>query len=60
MDSPVAIVKSQLNLGTILRVTIGFIIVAAIFNALGLTDWLLYPWDKIKAKANELKAKAGS
>ena len=50
MDSPVAIVKSQLNVSTILKGAVLFVIVAAIFDFAGITDYLLYPVSSLRRK----------
>lgn len=50
MESPIAIVKSQLNLGNVVKLVIGSLIVAAIFDALGWTAYMLYPVTTLKAK----------
>lgn len=50
MESPVAIVKSAVQPGTIVKAVIGFIVVAALFDLAGLTNWLLFPVTTAKAK----------
>ena len=50
MDSPAAIVKSAINPGSIIKAIVGLVIVAAIFDALGWTSWLLYPVTSAKMK----------
>lgn len=49
-DSVATVVKSSFNPGKIVGGIVGFIIIAAIFDAAGFTQWLLYPVTSIKAK----------
>lgn len=50
MDSPIATVKSALNPGAIVKFVAATIVAFAIFDALGLTNWLIYPWTTAKSK----------
>ena len=50
MENPVAVVKSAVQPGTILKAVVGFLVVAAIFDLLGYTDALLRPVSFAKAK----------
>ncbi len=50
MDNPVSIVKSQLNVGTILKTAVGLIVLFAILDLAGLTNWILFPVTTAKAK----------
>lgn len=48
--NPVAEVRSALNPSAIVKFVVATVIAFAIFDALGLTNWLLYPWSTAKAK----------
>jgi len=50
MDSPVSIVKQSLNPGAILKFVVATVVAFAIFDALGWTTWLIYPFTTAKAK----------
>jgi hypothetical protein len=50
MDSPAAIVKSALNVSAIVKFVVATIVAFAIFDALGWTNWLLFPVTTAKAK----------
>lgn len=56
MDNPVAIVKSQLKPGTIIKGIVGLIIIAAIADFFGVTNFLLYPVSALKAKFGKAPA----
>lgn len=56
MDSPVAIVKSQFNPGTILKGFVGLVIIAAIADFLGWTNYVLYPVSTLRAKFGKAPA----
>ena len=60
MESPVSVVKSAIQPGTIIKAVIGFIVVAAIFDLAGLTTWLLYPVSSAKAKFAAASATAAT
>lgn len=50
MESPASIVKQSLNPGAILKFVVATVVAFAIFDALGLTNWLLFPWTTAKNK----------
>jgi hypothetical protein len=50
MESPVAIVKSTLNPGNLIKFALGSLAVFALLNLLGWTDFILYPVDSFRAK----------
>jgi hypothetical protein len=50
MESPTTIVKSALNPGAIVKFVAATIVAFAIFDALGWTNWLLFPVTTAKAK----------
>lgn len=56
MESPVAIVKSAINPGTLIKAALGFIVLAALFDLAGITNWLLFPVTTAKAKFMPAKA----
>ena len=50
MESPVAAVKSAINVSSILKLLAGTVIIFAALDALNLSDWILYPVTTAKAK----------
>ena len=50
MESPIALVKSAVNPGNILKGAIAFIVLAALFDLAGITNWLLFPVTTARAK----------
>lgn len=56
MESPVTTIKSALNLGFILKLAVGIVLVNALLELTGLYFWAYTPVSKLKA----LSAKNGS
>jgi hypothetical protein len=50
MESPAAIVKSALNVSAIIKFIVATVVAFAIFDALGWTNWLLFPVTTAKSK----------
>jgi hypothetical protein len=50
MESPTTIVKSAIQPGTIIKGIVGALIVFAIFDLLGFTDYILRPVTALKAR----------
>lgn len=56
MENPIAAVKSGFSINKIIGVAVGFIIVAAILDLAGLTNWLLQPVSTARAKFSKSAA----
>lgn len=56
MESPVTIVKSAFSPGNILKGVAAVFVAALVFDALGITNWLLFPYSTAKAKFMPVKA----
>lgn len=60
MDNPVSTVtsaaKSAINLSNMLKLAVGFVVVAIVFDALGVTAWLIQPVTAFKAWQAKNKA----
>ena len=50
MDSPIATVKSAINPGNIIKAVIGFVVIAAIFDLIGMSDLLFRPYSYVKGR----------
>lgn len=59
-NNPVQIVKSNLSIGKILGFAFLGLVVFALLDLFGVTDWLLYPVSKAKQMFAASKAKAAS
>jgi len=43
MDSPAQVVKAAINPSSIIRFAVGSLVVFALLDLLGVTDWILFP-----------------
>lgn len=50
MESPAAIVKQSIQPGTIIKGIVGALVVFAIFDLLGFTDYIIRPVTALKAR----------
>lgn len=60
MDSPAAIVKSAIAPAAIIKFVVATVVAFAIFDALGWTNWLLFPVTTAKAKFAKASTPAAS
>jgi hypothetical protein len=50
MENPIVAAKSSLSIGKIIGLAVGLVVVFALLDFTGLTDWILYPVTSAKAK----------
>lgn len=50
MDNPITAVKQNVSISKILGFIILALVVFALFDAVGITPWILTPYSQIKAK----------
>jgi hypothetical protein len=50
MDSPVAIAKSAIQPGRLIGLAIGSLVIFAILDLAGWTDWIIYPVSTFRAR----------
>ena len=50
MDSPIVAVKEAISPGKIIATVLGLLVVFAIVDFLGWTNWIVYPYTTARAK----------